>query len=57
MLQKLLNAVKEWGRIGKIWGWKGVQCLIMGELKQIRKLSLKYLVLASLKTEASLVKP
>jgi hypothetical protein len=48
MLQKLLNAVKE---LGKIWGWKGVQCSIMGELKQIRISSLKYLVLASLPVE------
>jgi hypothetical protein len=47
MLQKLLNAVNEWG---KIWGvsCKEIKCLVMGELKQIRILSLKSLNVASL---------
>jgi hypothetical protein len=47
MLQKLLNVVDEWG---KLWGvsYKGIKCLVMGELKQIRILSLKSLIVASL---------
>jgi hypothetical protein len=38
---------------GKRWGvWcKGVQCLVMGELKHIKILSLKFLIIASLPFE------
>jgi hypothetical protein len=52
MLQKLLNFVKKWGEdMG--WGvWcKGVQCLVMGELKQNKISSLKSLIVAFLPLE------
>jgi hypothetical protein len=50
MLQKIAQFYK---RMRKIWGvWhKRVQCLAMGELKQIRILSLKCLIIVSLSLE------
>jgi hypothetical protein len=49
-LQRLLNFIKEWGKYGGVW-CKEVQCLMMGELKQIRILSLIFWIVASLPPE------
>jgi len=46
----LLNSIKEWGRYGGVW-CKEVQCPGMGELKQIRVLSLKFGIVAFLPLE------
>jgi hypothetical protein len=44
-LSKLLNLVKESGKIGGVWG-KGVPCSVLGELKHIKILSLKSLMVS-----------
>jgi hypothetical protein len=49
-LQRFLNSIKEWERYGDVW-WKEVQYPVMGELKQIRILSLKLWIVASLPLE------
>jgi hypothetical protein len=49
-LQRFLNFIKEWGRYGGVW-WKEVQYHVMGELKQIRILSLKFWIVTSLPLE------
>jgi len=49
-LQRFLNSIKEWGRYGVVW-WKEVQYPVMEELKQIRILSLKLWIVASLPLE------
>jgi hypothetical protein len=46
----LLNSIKEWGRYGGVW-CKEVQCPVMGELKQIRVVSLNFWIVASLPLE------
>jgi hypothetical protein len=40
MLQKLLQLIKEWGKIWGVWCNGVNQCLVMGELNHIRILSL-----------------
>jgi hypothetical protein len=49
-LQRFLSSIKEWGRYGGVW-WKAVQYPVMGKLKQIRILSLKFWSVASLPPE------
>jgi hypothetical protein len=46
----LLNFVKEWGKDG-VFDISTIQCSMMGELKKIRTLSLKSLIVASLLLE------
>jgi len=46
----LFNFIKEWGRYGGVW-CKEVQCLVMGELKQIKVLNVKFSIVASLPLE------
>jgi hypothetical protein len=47
MLKKFLNSVKLWGKILHVQ-CKRVQCSVMGEIEQIKILSLKSLIIASL---------
>jgi hypothetical protein len=49
-LQWFRNSIKEWERYGGIW-WREVQYPVMGELKQIRILSLKFWIVAPLPAE------
>jgi hypothetical protein len=46
----LFNFIKEWGRYGGVW-CKEVQCPVMGELKQIKVLNVKFSIVASLPLE------
>jgi hypothetical protein len=50
MLQKNFNLVKEWARC-VAFGVKGVWCLLMGDLKQIRISCLRSLIIASMPLE------
>jgi hypothetical protein len=47
MPQKFANLIKEWGKYGGVW-CKGVQCSVIGELKEIKISSLKSWTVASL---------